>query len=104
MAVVTADDAEWLGQLRDIIAALFREGPASYGAGTKVGVLLASYDSAVGKFDEAYEPLVTSAALHRDSLDAAADHLSVVAHAFDRFLHTAPRLRAINARLPVQEN
>jgi very-short-patch-repair endonuclease len=99
MAVVTGDDAEWLGRLRDIIAALFRDGPASYGPGTKVGALLASYESAVGKFDELYQPLITSAALHRASFDAAVDHLSVVAHAFERFLHTAPPLRAINAQL-----
>ncbi|MGH7956883.1 MAG: AAA domain-containing protein, partial [Opitutaceae bacterium] len=99
IAVVVGEDAEWLARLGEVIGGLFKEGPAGCGSGTKVGNLLARYRCAVAKFDETYEPLVTSSALQRGTLDAATDHLSVVAYAFDLFLQTAPRLRAINAEL-----
>lgn len=99
IAIVVGDDTEWLTRVRDLVGGLFLHGPASYGPGTAVGHLFVRYAQGVAKFTEAFEPLVTTSALHRASLDAAADHLPVVAYAFEHFLQTAPRLRAINAEL-----
>ena len=99
LITLTGDDADWLAVLRQLIAELFKGGPASFGPDTAVGRRLARFRDGVAKFDEAYETLASAAVLNRDEFDNAADHLGAVSLALDTFIKSAPRLRAINAEL-----
>jgi very-short-patch-repair endonuclease len=96
LIALVGEDAVWLSHLRELIASLFKQGPAAYEIGTTIGNSLNHYRDAITKFDATYEPLSESAALHRGSLDKATDHLSVVASTFSLFQQCALRLRAIN--------
>ena len=99
LAALAGDDADWMSRLRELIASLFKQGPAAYEVGTTIGNRLNHYRDAITKFDAAYEPLSESAALHRGPLDKATDHLSSVASTFSLFQQCAPRLRVINNEL-----
>ncbi len=93
------DDADWLVHLRELIGALFHDGPASYDESTTTGKRLVRYRDALAKFDDAYESFVTAAVMHRDPLDEAADHLAAVAAAVSHLLQNAPRMRVIKVEL-----
>ena len=99
LIALTGDDSDWLAVLRQLIADLFKGGADSFGTDTAVGRRLARFRDGVAKFDEAYAALASAAALKRDEFDNAADHLGAVALALDRFIKSAPRLRAINTEL-----
>ena len=99
LAALAGDDADWMFRLRELIASLFKQGPAAYEVGTTIGNRLNHYRDTITKFDAAYEPLSESAALHRGPLDEAADHLSAVISALSVFQQCAPRLRVINNEL-----
>jgi very-short-patch-repair endonuclease len=99
IAALASDDADWLGRLRELIGNLFKEGPASYEAGTTIGYRLNRYRDEITKFDEAYELLTKSAGFRRGPLDEAPDHLSTLASTFSEFLRDGIRLRGINAEL-----
>jgi very-short-patch-repair endonuclease len=94
-----ADGTDWQAQLRVLISGLFRDGSATYAIGTTVGNRLAHFRDTVGKFDDAFGSFVTEAALTRDPLDEAHDHLAAISTALGKFLPTAQRLRAINTQL-----
>jgi len=93
------DGAVWQAQLRVLIGGLFRDGPAAYAIGTTVGNRLARFRDTFRKYDEAFGPFVSAAALARDPLDEAQDHLAAVATTLGQFLPAAQRLRAINTQL-----
>jgi len=99
LAALVGEDKEWMSRLRELIANLFKQGPAAYENGTTTGNRLNHYRDAITQFDAAYEPLSESAALHRSILDEAPDHLSAVISAFSLFQQCAPRLRAIDNEL-----
>jgi very-short-patch-repair endonuclease len=99
MIALSGDDAEWLSHLRDLIGGLFRNGPATYEASTTIGKQLNCYRETMTKFDEAYDSLAKSAALHRDPLDQSADHLTAVRLVASQILKDAMRLRVMNTRL-----
>ncbi|MFH1496208.1 MAG: DUF4011 domain-containing protein [Verrucomicrobiota bacterium] len=93
------DGTDWQVQLRNLVGGLFRDGAATYAIGTTIGNRLARYRDSIGKFDEAFDAFATEAALARDSLDEAQDHLTAVKTALGQFLPAVQRLRAINAQL-----
>ena len=99
LAALAGDDADWMSQLRKLIACLFKQGPAAYEIGTTIGNRLSHYREAITKFDAAYDPLSESAALHRGPLDNAPDHLSAVVLTIRVFQQCAPRLRSIDDQL-----
>ena len=99
LAALAGDDSDWMSRLRELIASLFKQGPAAYEVGTTIGNRLNHYRDAITKFDAAYELLSESAALQRGSLDKATDHLSSVASTFSVFQQCAARLRGINNEL-----
>ncbi len=99
MAAATGDDPARLTALRELIGELFKEGPASYGIGTTIGDRLARYRDALAGFTREYESLAKAAALNRDRLDAATDHLAAIGVALELFLQTAPRIREIDVEL-----
>jgi very-short-patch-repair endonuclease len=101
MVACAADGTDWQAQLRGLLGGLFRDGPASYGNGTTIGNRLARYREMFSKFDEALRSFATDAALERDSLDEARDHLMAVTTVLGKFLPAAQRLRAINAQFAV---
>jgi len=75
MAACAGDDIVWLGQLRQILSTLFKEGPATYAPTTAIGGRLARYCDAQNAFERAMEALARNVNLRRDQLDSAADHL-----------------------------
>ena len=101
LAALAGDDMDWMSRLRELIASLFKQGPAAYEVGTPIGNRLNHYRDAITKYDAAYESVSTSAALHRGPLDEAADHLSAVASTFGLFQQRAARIRVINTELNV---
>lgn len=99
IAACAGENVDWLGQLRELIAGLFRDGQTTYEPGTIIGNRLNAYREAVTRFDEGLESLVEEACFQRKLLDDAPDHLVAVATAIASFLGAAPRVRAINASL-----
>ena len=71
-------DLDWLGQLRLRLAALFNEGPASFGPGTPAGGCLEDYRASLRRFSEAYETIAAGVTLRREPFDTAPDHLAAV--------------------------
>lgn len=70
------DDLVWLGQLRELLAGLFREGPPAYTAGTSIGSRWVRYCETQIRFNAALAALTVNIRLRREGLDSAADHLS----------------------------
>jgi very-short-patch-repair endonuclease len=99
LILLTGDDADWQAVLRQLIAELFKGGPAKFGPDTAVGRRLARFRDGVAKVNAAYEPLALAASLDRNEFDNAADHLATVALALDTFVKSVPRLRTINSEL-----
>lgn len=99
LPALAGEDSDWLAVLRQLIAGLFKEGPASYCPDTKTGRRLKRFHDGVINFDETYESFGGAAALDRDQLDNAPDHLAAIGASLEVFIAFAPRLRAINADL-----
>lgn len=99
LAALAGDDTAWLSRLRALVAKLFRQGVATYSIGTPSGDRLDGFRDAIAKFDAAYDPLLRSAALHRDRLDSAAHFFSSVASAFGLFQQYVPELRVTTNEL-----
>lgn len=99
LPALAGDDSDWLTVLRQLIAGLFKEGPASYGPETKTGRRLKRLHDSVANFDETYELLSSAASFDRQQLDNAPDHLAAVGASLEVFIAFAPRLRAINTDL-----
>lgn len=99
LVALAGDDLDWLAVLRQLVAGLFKSGPASFGPETTVGRQLRNLCGSLTRFGEAYERLAKAANLNREEFDAAADHLSAVSHAVETFIECAPRLRTLNTEL-----
>ncbi len=97
--VLTGEHTDWLATLRQLIADLFAKGCRHRTPGTPADHPLALFTEAIGPFFAAYEPVAVSAALHREELDTAPDHLAAVAAALEWFVQATPRLRTIHAEL-----
>jgi very-short-patch-repair endonuclease len=78
MLACAGDDLGWLGQLRQLLAGLFGEGPAVYAPGTSIGGRLVKYREALTRFSEAYDAFATDVRLRREQIDTATDHLVAV--------------------------
>lgn len=78
MIACAGDDLVWLGQLRQLLATLFTEGPAAYAPGTGIGTRLARYRETLGEFEAALESLSAGVKLRRSTVDDASDHLAAV--------------------------
>lgn len=78
MLAFAGDDLVWLGQLRQLLAGLFSEGPAAYSANTTIGTRLVNYRKAMAEFNAAFEAVSAEVRLRRESLDAAADYLTAI--------------------------
>ena len=99
MAACAGNDLDWLAQLRQLLADLFRNGPAAYALGTPVGDRLSRYRDVITRFDDAFNALSAEICLKRGPLDDAPNHLSAVAGVLSSFLQDAMRLRKINSSL-----
>ncbi len=99
LTVLAGGDAEWLSRLRELVAKLLSDGPATYAIGTTSGDRLSHYRDAISKFDAMYQVLSVSAALDIARLDNATDYLSSVAAAFSLLQQSALELRVINGEL-----
>lgn len=78
MVTCAGDDLVWLGQLRQLLASLFAEGPAAYAAGTGIGTRLSRYRDALGTFEAVLERFTSEVKLRREVVDGAPDHLAAV--------------------------
>jgi very-short-patch-repair endonuclease len=99
MAACAGNDLGWLGQLRQLLAGLFNDGPTAYAPGTPVGDRFSRYRERISRFDDAFTALSAQLNLKRAPLDDAPDHLGAVAGVLSSFLQIAMRLRAINGNL-----
>jgi hypothetical protein len=54
MAACAGNDLDWLGQLRQLLAGLFNDGPTAYARGTPVGDRLSRYRDTITSFDDAF--------------------------------------------------
>lgn len=78
MLACAGDDLAWLGQLRQLLAGLFGEGPAVYAPATSIGGRMVKYREALRSFGDAYEKFVIEVRLQRVQFDLAPDHLAAV--------------------------
>jgi len=99
LLTLAGGDADWLADLRRLIADLFKGGSASFGPETSIGRRLARFRDSAASFREGFEALVAAAAWNREELDGAEDHLAAVTVALKTFTESARRLRVINADL-----
>ena len=80
LVACVGDDLAWLGQMRQVMATLFAEGPAVYAVGTAIGNRLASYGENISKFSLAMANYAEAVRLRRDRLDQSEDYLTAVRH------------------------
>lgn len=78
MIACAGDDLVWLGQLRQLIAGLFNEGPSAYAAGTTIGERLQRFREAQTKFQSALDALVSDMSLRRETLDETSDYFPAI--------------------------
>lgn len=78
MLACVGDDLAWMGQLRQLLASLFNEGPAAYAAGTTIGKRLLRYRDTQTEFNAALDAWAAEVHLRGDGLDAASDYHAAV--------------------------
>ena len=78
MIACSGDDLAWLGQLRQLMATLFAEGPTVYAVGTVIGNRLAAYGEAFSKFHQAMTNYAGAVRLRHDRLELAENYLAAV--------------------------
>lgn len=86
MHACAGDDLVWLGQLRQLLASLFAEGPSFYGEGTTIDGRLTNFRDTQTKFNAGLNAVAMEVSLRRESLDQSPDHLSAV----QRFCERVP--------------
>lgn len=84
MLACAADDALWLGELRQLIAGLFKDGPAAYVPGTTIGDRLLQFREAQIKFQSALNTLAIEVRLRQEMLELASDHFAAVQNFLQR--------------------
>jgi len=80
LVACAGDDLAWLGQMRQLMATLFAEGPTVYAVGTAIGNRLAAYGEMFSKFSLALANYAEAVRLRRDLLDQSEDYLAAVCH------------------------
>ncbi|MEI6076203.1 MAG: DUF4011 domain-containing protein [Verrucomicrobiota bacterium] len=80
LVACAGDDLAWLGQMRQLMATLFAEGPEVYAAGTAIGNRLASYGEIFSKFRQVMVNYAEAVRLRCDRLDQSKDYLTTVRH------------------------
>lgn len=78
LVACAGDDSAWLGQLRQLMATLFAEGPAVYAVGTAIGNRLVAYGEAFSKFRQAMTDYAETVHLRRDRLEQTENYLATV--------------------------
>jgi very-short-patch-repair endonuclease len=84
MLACAGDDMVWLGQLRQLLASLFAEGPAVYATNTIIGTRLIRYLDTQAEFNAAFNALVSEVRLRRESLDSASDYFTAIQRVVQR--------------------
>lgn len=84
MIACAGDDLVWLGQLRQLLATLFAEGPAAYAAETSIGARLTRYRDMLNTFDAALDDFASNVKLRRAVVDNTPDHLVAVRSLVER--------------------
>jgi len=78
MLASAGDDLVWLGQLRQLLATLFAEGPAAYAPNTGIGARLTHYRDTLNAFEAALDGFAAEVKLRRATVDNASDYLGAV--------------------------
>lgn len=87
------DNLSWLGQLRQLLASLFFEGPAAYAPDTVIGAKLQGYKETLTKLNDAFDALATEIKLRRENLDAVPDFLPVIQDFLRKIADAWPKIR-----------
>lgn len=83
MLACSGDDLLWLGQLRQLIAGLFSEGPSAYAAGTAIGDHLLHFREAHARFRSALDALATDVRL-RQAPEAELNYFQAIQNSLQR--------------------
>ncbi|MFA6270711.1 MAG: AAA domain-containing protein [Candidatus Paceibacterota bacterium] len=87
------DDLVWLEHLRQLLAALFREGPAAYALDSTIGSRFVWFLNSFAVFVTEFNAVSDELLLRRATLDGASDHLVAVNALIERFQAGWPHLR-----------
>jgi len=93
MSACAGHDLVWLGQLRQLLASLFAEGPSLFVAGTTIGDHLIRFRDTLNQFNVAFDGLAADISLRREALDTASDHLASVQTFCERIPSAWPQIR-----------
>lgn len=91
MLACAGEDLMWLGQLRQLLASLFTEGPAAYAAGTAIGDRFVSFRENWNGHQSALQVVATEIKLRREVVDRSPDYLTSVARLVERIVEVWPR-------------
>jgi very-short-patch-repair endonuclease len=93
MLACAGENLVWLGQLRQLLASLFSEGPMAYATGTAIGNRLLHYRDAQTQFNSAFDALVSAMRLRHASLDTASDYFAAVQNLVQRIPNSWHQIR-----------
>ena len=93
MLAFAGEDFSWLGSFRQLLSALFTEGPAAYGAETPIGTRMTRFRDQWCVLNECLDRYVREVRLRREVLDKASDHLAATITLTERVAGGWPKIR-----------
>ncbi len=93
MRACAGDDLGWLGQLRQLLASLFNEGPEACAPGTAIGDRLTRFRDSLAEFNQCLDAFAAEVHLRRHFVDTAPGHLAAVLALTERVPAAWPKIR-----------
>jgi hypothetical protein len=93
MLAFAGEDFNWLGSFRQLLSALFTEGPAAYGPETPIGKRMNRFRDQWCALNECLDRYVQEVRLKREVLDKATDHLAATIILTERVAGGWPKIR-----------
>ncbi len=91
MLACAGEDLGWLGQLRQLLASLFTEGPAAYATGTSIGDRFVAFRDNWQEQQSALQAMAAETKLRREVVDSSPDYFAAVARLVERVVDAWPR-------------
>ena len=93
MLAFAGEDFNWLGSFRQLLCALFTEGPAAYGSEMPIGKRMTRFRDQWREMNEFLDRYVQEVRLRREALDNASDHLAAAITLTERVAGGWPKIR-----------
>lgn len=93
MLACAGTNLTWLGEMRQVLSGLFREGSAYFCRGTKLGDIFSNYCEAEAAFNATLDAFVELVELRRAEIDGAPDHLAAVSALLEQLPEAWPKIR-----------